>query len=65
MQGKVVTARYGRKNPDNLYIKLKNGSVWRYHKPLPEMARLDLIARIKFNDDVVRLKHWIRVGEAA
>lgn len=60
-QGKAIEHRQGKLNARNLYIKLKNGSVYRYPKPLGEAQQSSLLARIEKNKNTVQLKHWEKV----
>lgn len=60
-RGHVVSACHGRKQPKALYIKLKNGAVYRYPYLLTTGQQIKLCESIKENGRQVRLKYWTRV----
>ena len=57
-QGKAIDVREGKQSACNVYIKLKNGNVYRYPKPLDEPEKKKLIAGIESRNGKVQLKHW-------
>ena len=44
--GRVVSMRQGKQNRDRLYIQLKNGSVYCYHRTLDESTLKSLVSKI-------------------
>ena len=56
--GKVVAAKPGRKDAARLYIKIKNGRVFRWPGRLTPAHQQQLIARIDANGGMVKLKNW-------
>ena len=44
-----------------LYVQLKMGSIYKYHKDLSPKEIERMVAGLKANGKVVHLKHWQRV----
>ena len=60
-QGHVVKHSVGKLHPQNLYVQLKNNSVWVYEKALDSRQQRVLLAGIAERQGSVKLKYWIKV----
>lgn len=60
--GVVVKWKHGLVHKTNLYIQLKNGSVYRFNSMMPTNKQREYMDRVQRNGGRISLKQWTKVN---